>query len=78
MNKSNVFNYLEIINYFFATFSLFSDNGLVRENQLFVEFGAGRGQLATWVMRAVGDDGVRKSAFVLVDRGSQRYKVSSR
>lgn len=42
-----------------------------------MEFGAGRGQLATWVMRALGDKAVRKSAFVLVDRDSQRYKVSN-
>ncbi|OQR69139.1 tRNA guanosine-2'-O-methyltransferase TRM13-like [Tropilaelaps mercedesae] len=57
---------------------LLCKNNLVDEDQLFVEFGAGRGQLATWIMRALGDDRIRRSAFVLVDRGSQRYKADNR
>ncbi|XP_022701024.1 tRNA:m(4)X modification enzyme TRM13 homolog isoform X2 [Varroa jacobsoni] len=57
---------------------LLCDKGLITEGHIFVEFGAGRGQLATWVMRALGDKAVRKSAFVLVDRDSQRYKADNR
>ncbi|XP_028966334.1 tRNA:m(4)X modification enzyme TRM13 homolog [Galendromus occidentalis] len=61
-----------------ALLKIMEEKGLLEANQMFVEFGAGRGQLATWVMRSLGDDGVDRSAFVLVDRGSQRYKADNR
>ncbi|XP_042881636.1 tRNA:m(4)X modification enzyme TRM13 homolog isoform X2 [Penaeus japonicus] len=42
----------------------------------YVEFGAGRGQLTHWLTESVTD--TRKALFVLVDRGSQRYKFDAK
>ncbi|XP_027217190.2 tRNA:m(4)X modification enzyme TRM13 homolog isoform X3 [Penaeus vannamei] len=42
----------------------------------YVEFGAGRGQLTHWLTEAVTD--TKKAMFVLVDRGSQRYKFDAK
>ncbi|ESP05541.1 hypothetical protein LOTGIDRAFT_102700 [Lottia gigantea] len=48
--------------------------GLLQDNTRFIEMGAGKGQLSHWVERAVQDK--NNISFLLVDRGSARYKVT--
>ncbi|XP_046329278.1 tRNA:m(4)X modification enzyme TRM13 homolog isoform X1 [Haliotis rufescens] len=48
---------------------------LLKDGVCFVEMGAGKGQLSHWVQRAV--EKCDKVSFVLVDRGTIRYKLDN-
>ncbi|XP_050401365.1 tRNA:m(4)X modification enzyme TRM13 homolog isoform X1 [Patella vulgata] len=49
--------------------------GLLKDNTSFIEMGAGKGQLSHWVQKAMTDK--ENLSFLLVDRGSARYKFDS-
>lgn len=45
--------------------------GLLNENNVFIEFGCGKGELSNWISVAMGEN----SKFVLIDRRNFRQKV---
>ncbi|XP_067126997.1 tRNA:m(4)X modification enzyme TRM13 homolog isoform X2 [Centruroides vittatus] len=49
---------------------------LLSNETCFVEFGAGRGQLTSWIIQAVNNKNSCK--FILIDRASQRHKFDTK
>lgn len=50
--------------------------GLLKNGSIYVELGAGKGQLSHWVQRATPDD--KDSLFILVEKGHIRHKFDAR
>lgn len=51
---------------------------LLSESACFIEFGAGRGQFATSVIKALGPLKLPSNAFVLIDRSGSRRKLDAK
>ncbi|XP_061152444.1 tRNA:m(4)X modification enzyme TRM13 homolog isoform X3 [Syngnathus typhle] len=52
--------------------------GLLRRGRCFVEFGAGRGKLSHWILRALEGDRQEHLQILLVERSSTRFKVDGK
>ncbi|XP_049587011.1 tRNA:m(4)X modification enzyme TRM13 homolog isoform X1 [Syngnathus scovelli] len=52
--------------------------GLLRRGRCFVEFGAGRGKLSHWILRALEGDQQERLQILLVERSSTRFKVDGK
>ncbi|XP_077390292.1 RNA 3'-terminal phosphate cyclase isoform X3 [Festucalex cinctus] len=52
--------------------------GLLRRGRCFVEFGAGRGKLSHWILRALDGRGPERLQMLLVERSSARFKVDGK
>lgn len=57
-----------------ALLAMLQDKELLAPHTAFLEFGAGRGELAHWIQRSLPADS--DSIYILVDRASPRHKVS--
>jgi len=55
---------------------ILNERGLLENENCFVEFGAGRGQLTHWIIHALNP--TQTTSFVLIDRASQRHKFDNK
>lgn len=52
------------------------ENGLIEDNMIFVEFGAGKGGLTYWLAQALGEK--PNCSLILIDRASHRHKSDNK
>lgn len=59
-----------------AILKILEDEGFVRDNTSFIEFGAGKGQLSCWLVKLL--EKYNASQIILVDRASLRHKKDNK